>query len=61
MISAVNTDADVHATCQVISFKVPNDLHEAAKIHNYMETFLLMISSFLRLLKWTSGFMPDTR
>lgn len=40
VISAVNTDAAVHAKHQVVSFKTPTDDHEADKIHNYMETFL---------------------
>jgi tRNA pseudouridine38-40 synthase len=40
VISAVNTDAAVHAKHQVVSFKSPSDDHKADKLHNYMETFL---------------------
>jgi len=40
VISAINTDAAVHAKYQVVSFKTPSDEHNADKIHNYMETFL---------------------
>lgn len=40
VISAVNTDASVHAKYQVINFKTSNETHTVDKIHNYMETFL---------------------
>lgn len=40
VISAVNTDASVHATKQVINFKTPNNDYGKDKIHNYLETFL---------------------
>lgn len=40
VISAINTDAAVHAKHQVVSFKTPNDDYDGDKIHNYMETFL---------------------
>lgn len=40
VISAVNTDASVHAKKQVISFKTPSDAYKSDKIHNYLETFL---------------------
>ncbi len=40
VISAVNTDAGVHALIQVCSVKVEKSAHNLDKIHNYMETFL---------------------
>jgi len=40
VISAVNTDAGVHASYQVVNFKAPKDDFKKDKIHNYMETFL---------------------
>jgi len=40
VISAVNTDASVHASLQVVNFTAPNGQYSIDKIHNYMETFL---------------------
>ncbi len=40
VISAVNTDAGVHAKYQVLNFKAPKDEFNIGKILNYMETFL---------------------
>lgn len=40
VVSAVNTDASVHATYQVVNFNAPNGKFSIDKIHNYFETFL---------------------
>lgn len=40
VVSAVNTDAGVHATCQVVHFKVPEGCMNAKRLFDYFEEFL---------------------
>ncbi len=40
VISAVNTDAGVNATCQVVNFKVPEQKAEPSSIRQYFEEYL---------------------